>query len=72
MFTRRALKTLTLLLALAMCTCAWAEESSDWLDGDYASLRQAQQRLIDLGFLHGRADGAYGPQTEAALRDYQQ
>ena len=72
MFTRRALKTLTLLLVLALCTCAWAEESSDWLDGDYASLRQAQQRLIDLGFLHGRADGAYGPQTEAALRDYQQ
>ena len=72
MFTRRALKTLTLLLALMLCACAWAEESPDWLDGDYASLRQAQQRLIDLGFLRGRADGAYGPQTEAALRDYQQ
>lgn len=72
MFTRRALKTLTLMLALMLCACAWAEESPDWLDGDYASLRQAQQRLIDLGFLRGRADGAYGPQTEAALRDYQQ
>ncbi len=77
MFTRRALITLVLLLALALPACAHAEEAPEaaeetvWLDGDYDSLRQAQQRLIDLGYLRGRADGAYGPQTEAALREYQ-
>ena len=77
MFTRRALITLALLLALALPACAHAEEApttaeeTAWLDGDYDSLRQAQQRLIDLGYLRGRADGAYGPQTEAALREYQ-
>lgn len=77
MFTRRALITLVLLLALALPACAHAEEApataeeTAWLDGDYDSLRQAQQRLIDLGYLRGRADGAYGPQTEAALREYQ-
>ena len=34
-------------------------------------LRLAQQRLIDIGLLSGRADGIYGPKTAAALRDFQ-
>ncbi len=78
MFTRRALKTLALLLALLLCAFALAEEAPApteepaWLDGDYDSLRPAQQRLIDLGLLNGKADGAYGPKTEAALLAYQQ
>lgn len=34
-------------------------------------IRQAQQRLKDLGFYEGQIDGIYGPETEAALREYQ-
>lgn len=30
-----------------------------------------QQRLLDLGFRVGRADGFFGPQTERGLRDFQ-
>lgn len=30
-----------------------------------------QQRLLDLGFATGRADGIYGPQTEQGVRDFQ-
>ncbi len=77
MFTRRALKVVLFLLALLLCAFALAEEAAPaedpaWLDGDSNSLRQAQQRLIDLGLLQGHADGAYGPKTEAALTEYQQ
>jgi peptidoglycan hydrolase-like protein with peptidoglycan-binding domain len=35
-------------------------------------LRQAQRQLKALGFNPGSMDGTYGPQTEAALRAYQQ
>jgi peptidoglycan hydrolase-like protein with peptidoglycan-binding domain len=35
-------------------------------------LRQAQRQLIALGFDPGATDGTFGPQTEAALRGYQQ
>jgi peptidoglycan hydrolase-like protein with peptidoglycan-binding domain len=35
-------------------------------------LRQAQRQLRALGFDPGATDGTFGPQTEAALRGYQQ
>jgi peptidoglycan hydrolase-like protein with peptidoglycan-binding domain len=35
-------------------------------------LRQAQRQLKALGFDPGNTDGTFGPQTEAALRAYQQ
>jgi len=35
-------------------------------------IRQMQQNLSQAGDYKGRADGVWGPQTEAAVRDYQQ
>lgn len=77
MFNRRALKLITLLLALLLCAHALAEgepaptEAPQYLDSQRDSLRLAQQKLIDRGYLRGGADGAYGPQTEAALKAFQ-
>lgn len=34
-------------------------------------VRQAQQRLIDLGYLRGKADGIWGEKSAAALRQFQ-
>jgi peptidoglycan hydrolase-like protein with peptidoglycan-binding domain len=37
-----------------------------------ADVTKLQKALIKLGYLTGKADGAYGPATEAALKSYQQ
>ena len=78
MLNRRAIGLIALLMLLLLCAHAVAEqtpaptaEAAQVLDGDYDSLRKAQLRLIDKGYLRGKADGAYGPQTEAALRAFQ-
>ena len=77
MLNRRALRIITILLTILLCGHVLAEElpaateAPAWLDDQRDTLRQAQQRLIDKGLLRGRADGAYGPQTEAALREFQ-
>ena len=34
-------------------------------------VRELQQRLIDLGFLYGEADGKFGGATEQAVKDFQ-
>lgn len=34
-------------------------------------VRKIQQRLIDLGYLSGSADGKYGPKTAAAVKEFQ-
>lgn len=36
-----------------------------------AQMAEAQQHLIDLGYLYGAADGIYGPMTAAALKRFQ-
>ena len=36
-----------------------------------AQIAEAQQQLIDLGYLYGAADGIYGPMTAAALKRFQ-
>lgn len=46
------------------------------LSGEAESARreqivEAQQQLIDLGYLYGAADGIYGPMTAAALKRFQ-
>ncbi len=38
---------------------------------DKSEVVRAQQRLIELGFLSGTADGAYGKQTAAAVKAFQ-
>jgi peptidoglycan hydrolase-like protein with peptidoglycan-binding domain len=35
-------------------------------------VRQVQQKLNDLGYHAGSVDGVFGPQTESALRQFQQ
>ena len=42
------------------------------LDDQPDVIRNAQRCLINLGFLKGYADGAYGPKTAAAIRSFQQ
>lgn len=77
MFKRRALQIVTLILALLLMGQAFAEAAPDaaeppqYLDGERDTLRLAQQKLIDKGILRGKADGVYGSQTEAALREFQ-
>lgn len=36
------------------------------------TIRQVQQTLQQQGMYHGRVDGVWGPQTQAAVRSYQQ
>ena len=73
----RALRIIAILMLIMLCGSALSEatptptEAPEYLDSQRDSLRQAQQRLIDKGLLRGKADGAYGPQTEAALREFQ-
>ena len=47
------------------------EELAAAADAEAERVRQAQQMLIDLGILTGRADGISGPRTTAALESYQ-
>jgi peptidoglycan hydrolase-like protein with peptidoglycan-binding domain len=37
-----------------------------------AAVKDAQQKLADVGFYHGKIDGLMGPQTKEALSAYQQ
>ena len=49
-----------------------AVETVAVVTADTATLRQTQQRLIDLGYLRGSADGVWGSQSKAAMRLFQQ
>ena len=47
------------------------EERAEIQAQEKERLVNAQQMLIDLGYLTGRADGLLGPRTAAAIRDFQ-
>ena len=51
---------------------ASAGASAGQMQHDQSTVRQAQERLKQLGYEVGEADGIWGPQTQAALRQYQQ
>jgi peptidoglycan hydrolase-like protein with peptidoglycan-binding domain len=40
--------------------------------GSRAAIKDAQQKLADAGFYHGKIDGLMGPETKEALSGYQQ
>ncbi len=61
---------LVAILSLCLPALTWAQGGSQ-PQMDQAEVRQAQQHLKDLGFYEGPIDGIYGPETEAALREYQ-
>jgi peptidoglycan hydrolase-like protein with peptidoglycan-binding domain len=50
------------------------QSASGWQNGQLTPdmVRQVQQNLTQAGTYKGRADGVWGPRTEAAVRDYQQ
>ncbi len=62
-----------LLTALALLLLAPCGSLAELRRGDRSEeVRQAQQMLFELGFLNGKADGVFGPKTEAAVLALQQ
>jgi peptidoglycan hydrolase-like protein with peptidoglycan-binding domain len=51
---------------------ASAGASASQMQHDQSTVRQAQERLNQLGYGAGEPDGIWGPQTQAALRQYQE
>lgn len=56
--------------------CDWAEPFSDITVGSRDSdgstrIADLQELLISLGYLKGKADGVFGPRTQAALMEFQ-
>lgn len=72
---RRAMRTLSILLALATLLALSApalafEEFSKGSKGD--AVKGIQTRLVELGFLSGKADGDFGEGTAQAVAAYQE
>ena len=84
---RRFCHELAFVLALAIAMgglCAHASTGSGSFVGQYgeayealergssgAAVEELQLRLIELGYLSGKADGDYGPKTEKAVEAFQ-
>ena len=68
-----------LALILAFGGCALAEALpvptdvplTEYTPISAEALKRVQQQLISLGILNDKADGIYGPKTEAALKAFQ-
>lgn len=65
---------IALALIAAMCiACACAEEARVLQTGDKGEdVKAVQERLIQLGYLNGKADGVYGKGTARAVSSYQE
>ena len=71
--------SLLMALILAFGSCALAEELpvptdvplTEYKPISAEALKRVQQQLISLGILNDKADGIYGPKTEAALKAFQ-
>ena len=70
----RGIKFVAIVMALSLCLPAltWARGTSAEPQMSQAEIRQAQERLKELGYYEGAIDGIYGPNTAEALREYQQ
>lgn len=65
-------KCIAMLLALALLCALAVPALADMQKGAKGDdVKQLQQRLIELGFLTGSADGDFGAKTEAALKAFQ-
>lgn len=68
-----------IVLSMLLFPCAYAGSDYSALSGcdimrrgsSGSNVRKIQQSLINLGFLSGPVDGSYGPNTEAAVRNFQ-
>jgi len=65
---KKWISVLTALILMLMLT-AWAEPLREGSRGE--EVQQVQQRLMDLGYLRGTADGIYGGKTAAAVELFQ-
>lgn len=69
-------KIVIVLLLFALFSFAFAEENAEyttlqlWSKGE--AVTELQERLIDLGYLDGLADGIYGEQTQSAVAMFQE
>lgn len=58
------------LLGIGSAPAALAHRPHPWANAE--QVRQVQQKLNDMGYHAGSVDGVLGPQTESALRQFQQ
>jgi peptidoglycan hydrolase-like protein with peptidoglycan-binding domain len=70
----RFAKFVAIVMALSLCLPAltWARGEPAQSQTGQAEVRQAQERLKELGYYEGAIDGVYGPKTAEAIREYQQ
>ena len=76
---RRFKRSIALLIALLLALSAWGV-AEPFVDEEWEPLARGaqgeavellQERLIELGYLTGDADGSFGPRTEAAVLAFQ-
>lgn len=69
-------RVLLIVLAMVLAACivfACAEEQRVMQTGDKGEdVKAVQERLIELGYLNGKADGVYGKGTARAITAYQE
>jgi peptidoglycan hydrolase-like protein with peptidoglycan-binding domain len=62
---------LATLATAAFCVPVLAQHQISPRNLSESEVRKIQQALDDRGFKSGRVDGSWGPETEAALKDFQ-